>query len=192
MENVLKRIYCELKRRKIPLSKDRTLVGKGRTACFGIVKKRVYAPHYSRHCWTRPFLYKLLLEFGEQYITHEYSSIQINQNYECKPHVDKGNVGVSTVVAFGDYESGGQLYIMEGPLLGHHNIKNTPITADFTQYKHTVDPWSGGDRISIVYFTMKNARQDLHQPKFKEDSNGVCFFDFNKLDHPNIKKKLNF
>ena len=184
MENILNRIYCELNRRKLPLSRDRRLAGKGRTACFGIVKKRVYAPHYSRHCWTRPFLYKLLLEFGEQYITHEYSSIQINQNYDCKPHVDKGNIGVSTEVAFGDYHSGGQLYIMEGPLAGHHNIKNTPMTADFTKYKHTVDPWSGGDRISIVYFTMKNRPKFNTKPKFKEEGS-KCIFDLPKLDHPN-------
>lgn len=185
MEHILNSIHCELKRRKIPLSKDRTLVGKGRTACFGQVKKRVYAPNYSRHCWTRPYLYKLLLEFGEKYITHPFTSVQVNQNYRCKPHKDRGNTGVSTVVSFGDYDSGGQLCILEGPLGGDYNIKYSPITVDFTRYKHTVNPWSGGDRISIVYFTMKNARQDLQEPKFKEDAKGMCFFDLNKLEHPN-------
>ncbi len=141
-------IISEIQRRQLPINNERKVAGRGRSIAFGIVNKRIRSPDYSRHCRDRSYLYKLLIEFARDHIpeTLIWNSIQVNQNYLCSPHTDKGNGGNSLVVGFGDY-TGGQL-VIEGT---EHDIRHNPIIDNFTTNVHWVAPFQG-NRYSLVFF----------------------------------------
>jgi hypothetical protein len=153
-------ILAELLKRPLAENKYRSVAGVGRSQAFGVVSKRCMLPDYSRQCWLRPYLYKLLLEFGEKHVPFKYTSITVNQSYKCEAHRDRGNVGESLLVAFGDYQ-GGELEIHEGELKGIHNIRHTPIITDFSKVLHSVKEFQG-ERFSLVYYT---AKKSSHLPE---------------------------
>lgn len=148
-------ILAEIQKRPIPENKYRNIAGVGRTQSFGVVSKRCLLPDYSRQCWLRPYLYKLLLEFGAKHVPFKFTSITVNQNYATAPHKDKGNFGDSLLVAFGDYE-GGELEIHEGELKGLHNVNCKPIITDFSKVIHSVKPFTG-NRYSLVFYNAKRS-----------------------------------
>ena len=155
-------ILQELVRQPILVNKYRTESGEGRSQSFGIVNRRSSPPDYSRWCWKRPYLYKLLLDFGKKHVKVPFTSITVNQNYQAAKHKDRGNVGESFLVAFGDYKDG-DLEIHEGPLKGCHNIKYKPLVTDFTKVFHSVQPFTG-NRFSLVYYTLDpKGRGDIAQ-----------------------------
>jgi hypothetical protein len=141
-------IYKDLYDRPIHNNNARKNCGVGRSQTFGIVRRRTSQADYSRHCRERPFLYKLLLRFGNTYVPKDmkWNSITVNMNFECKPHMDKGNLGDSWLVAFGDY-TGGALMFNEEEI----DVKYTPFRANFTKYEHWVQPFEG-ERYSLVYY----------------------------------------
>jgi hypothetical protein len=147
-------IKTELERLPIPINKYRLSSGDGRSQAFGVVNRRCLVPDYSRQCWTRPYLYKLLLDYGREHVKIPFTSITVNQNYKADAHRDKGNVGQSYLVGFGDY-TGGELEIHEGPLTGLHDIRQ-PMVADFTKVLHSVKEFQGS-RYSLVYYTCKKS-----------------------------------
>jgi hypothetical protein len=150
-------ILLELVRQPIPVNNYRNKAGSGRSQTFGVVNRRCMPPDYSRHCWQRPYLYKLLLEFGKKFVTPAgipFTSITVNQNYLASKHRDKGNVGPSYLVSFGPY-TGGELQIFEGDLSGCHDVR-TPMVTDFSKVYHAVLPFTG-DRYSLVYYVAKNS-----------------------------------
>lgn len=144
-------IYLELKRKPLERNEYRNKAGSGITQAFGIVNKRSLPPDYSRQNWLRPYLYKLLLEFGQKYVDIPFNSITVNQNYAADKHRDKNNIGYSFLVGFGDY-TGGRLFIHEGDLSGAHNIQYQPIKTDFSKVLHSVEEFDG-ERFSLVYYT---------------------------------------
>jgi hypothetical protein len=146
-------ILAELQRQPLPINKFRKKVGLGRSNAFGLTNRRCLPADYSRYCWLRPYLYKLLLDFGAKYVPFPYTSITVNENYTAGPHRDKGNVGQSLLVAFGDY-TGGDLQILDGDLSGNHCVNRTPLITDFTTQTHRVLPWEG-NRYSLVYYNLK-------------------------------------
>ena len=112
-------IIKELERKPIPLNHYRKKTGDGRSGALGIVNRRSLPADYSRLCWKRPYLYKLLLDFGKTFVPPEvqWNAITLNQNYRARPHYDRHNIGKSYLVAFGDY-TGGDLRLHEGDLSG--------------------------------------------------------------------------
>ena len=150
----LAEIQKELERLPIPVNNYRPTAGVGRSAAFGVVNRRCLPPDYSRNSWTRPYLYKLLLDYGRQHVPIPFSSVTVNQNYQAGPHRDRGNIGESYLVAFGDF-SGGELEIHEGPLTGLHDVR-TPIVADFTKVLHSVKEFQG-NRYSLVFYRAKKS-----------------------------------
>lgn len=151
-------ILEELERKPLDINRYRYTAGAGRTQAFGVVNRRCLPPDYSRQCWRRPYLYKLLLDFGHQYVTDiSWNAITINQNYAAAPHYDKGNVGPSFLVAFGDYQ-GGALLIHESDLSGAHDIRHMPLIQDFSKLLHSVAPFTG-QRTSLVYYSLKGVGQ---------------------------------
>ena len=144
-------IIAELQRRPLLSNKERKLAGVGQSQCFGLVNKRTQSCDYSRMCWGRPYLYKLLMEFGEKYCPFAYTSITINQNYMVKPHRDKGNKGNSLLVAFGNF-TGGLLRVSDGPLKGDIDVR-TPLIANFSEMTHEVLPFEG-ERYSLVFYNI--------------------------------------
>ena len=168
-------IYNELKRRPLMKNEYRYKAGTGITQCFGIVNKRSLPSDYSRQNWYRPYLYKLLLDFGKQYVDISFNSVQVNQNYKAEKHRDKNNVGDSFIVAFGDY-TGGRLLIHEGDLSGTHNIQYNPIRGDFSKNLHSVEDFNG-ERFSLVYFTFAKKGVIPELPPFSiREENGQYFF----------------
>lgn len=186
-----KEILEELRRRPVEMNKYRKESGDGRSQAWGIVNRRCLPPDYSRQCWKRPYLYKLLLEFGEKYIPFPFTSVTVNQSYQAAAHRDKSNLGESFLVAFGSYE-GGELEILEGCQKGVYDIKNKPIVEDFSLMLHQVKPFTG-ERFSLVFYTFFNPRWvlDVPPPSVREE-NGIWVFyrgeervDMDRgLDHP--------
>ena len=145
-------IQQELERKPLPLNQYRFNSGIGRSQAFGIVNRRSMPPDYSRLCWMRPYLYKLLLDFAKKHVKIPYTSITVNMNYQATRHRDHGNIGNSFLVAFGDYKNG-ELVIEDGQNKGEYNIKNTPIIADFNKAWHYVKSFTG-NRYSLVFYTL--------------------------------------
>lgn len=146
-------IIKELQDRPLYINRYRLSSGEGRSQVFGVVNRRCLPADYSRWSWKRPYLYKLLLDFAQKYVSIPFTSITVNQSYPCAPHKDKNNVGDSFLIAFGDYY-GGELKIHEGELEGDHNIFRKPIVADFSKITHSVLPFVG-ERFSLVFYTNK-------------------------------------
>ena len=168
-------IYNELKRKPIDQNEYRTLAGSGRSQTFGLVNKRSLPPDYSRQNWLRPFLYKLLLDFGKKYVTIPFTSITVNQSYKADKHRDRNNLGNSFLVAFGEY-TGGRLLIHEGDLSGAHDIQYKPIIYDFSKHLHSVEDFDGC-RFSLVYYTFsKNGVIPVLPPPSVREENGQYWF----------------
>lgn len=169
-------IYKELKRKPLDRNEYRNKAGSGISQAFGIVNKRSLPPDYSRQNWLRPYLYKLLLEFGHKYVDIPFNSITVNQNYRADKHRDKNNLGNSFLVAFGDY-TGGRLLIHEGDLSGAHNIQYTPIRADFAKLLHSVEEWDG-ERFSLVYYTFarKGVVPELPRASIQKEGDQWFFY----------------
>lgn len=152
-------ILAELRRRPIAKNEYRDNSGPGRSQCFGVVNKRGMPPDHSRQNWLRPYLFKLLLDYGAEHVTDiSWNAIQVNMNYAAAPHRDKGNIGPSYLVAFGDF-TGGELQIHEGDLSGCHDVR-VPLVTDFSKVLHSVLPFEG-ERISLVYHYNKRTPPGL-------------------------------
>lgn len=169
-------IYQELKRKPLERNDYRLKSGSGVSQSFGIVNKRSLPPDYSRQSWLRPYLHKLLWEFGERYVDISFNSITVNMNYQAGKHRDKNNKGESFLVAFGDY-TGGRLLIHEGDLSGAHDIQYKPIKTDFSKVLHSVEEFDG-ERFSLVYYTFarKGVVPQLPPCSIREENGQYWFY----------------
>jgi len=146
-------IIAELERKPLRKNTERQTSGVGQSQAFHIVNRRLCPPDYSRNNWQRAYLYKLILDFAQKYVDVPWNGIMLNQNYKADPHRDRGNVGVSYLIAFGNY-TGGQLKISEGPNAGLYDINCKPIKEDFSKVLHSVEPFEG-NRYSLVFYTLR-------------------------------------
>ena len=168
-------IVAELKRQPLQTNAYRKGAGRGQSQAFGVVNRRSLPPDYSRCCWMRPYLYKLLLDFASIYVKIPFNAITINNNYAAAPHKDKGNVGDSFLVACGDY-SGGELVIHEGEQKGTYDIRHRPIVGNFRDNLHEVKEFQG-HRISLVFYTTANSPPlPLPSVRFDKEKEKWVFF----------------
>ena len=184
-------ILEELRRQPLPVNNYRKKSGEGRSQAFGLVNRRCMPPDYSRQCWKRPYLYKLLLDFAEQHVDISFNAITVNQGYKADKHRDKGNVGDSFLVGFGDYK-GGELLIHEGDLSGSWNIRGNPIVTDFSRVLHSVADFTG-ERVSLVYYTLKGVGENIPKSsvKWDYDTNKWVFYRGNeKIGHRGLEHPL--
>lgn len=144
-------ILKELLRRPLPVNLFRKKVADGHSNAFGLVNRRCMPCDYSRLCWNRPYLYKLLLDFAEKYVKVPWTSITVNENYRAGPHTDRNNYGDSFLVAFGSY-TGGNLKLHTQPPQSI-DIKYKPLIMDFTQTTHSVEDFLG-NRYSLVFYNL--------------------------------------
>lgn len=163
----------ELTARPISVNKYRNKSGTGRSQAFGIVGKRCLKPDYSRQNWLRPYVYKLLKDFADQYVDISWNAVTVNQNYQASPHYDKHNVGDSYLVAFGDF-TGGELEIHEGECLGLHDIRHKPMKMNFSKVLHSVKDFQGS-RFSLVFYWY-DLRGNEVPPCSVRQENGQWFF----------------
>jgi hypothetical protein len=176
-ESAFTEIIKELERQPIPINYYRSKSGHGRSQAFGLIHRWYLPPDYSRMCWKRANLYKLLLDFADKYVSIPYTSITLNQNYQAGPHYDKGNVGESFLVAFGDY-SGGELVVHDSEIKGTYNIQNKPIVYDFSKALHSVTNFEG-NRYSLVFYTLDTQKRGevmIPKPSVKEVNGKWVFF----------------
>jgi hypothetical protein len=186
-------LIAELERKPLHISTTRKIAGTGQSLAFGIVNRRRVPPDYSRNCWARPYLYKLILDFAQKYVDIPYQGIMLNQNYQAMKHRDRGNVGVSYLVAFGNY-TGGELEVCEGEHAGKYNMNSKPIKLDFSQTYHMVHPFEG-NRYSLVFYTLKKqVPATVPPPSVVQQGTKWVFMRGNEvctqlMDHPHIGHK---
>ena len=177
-EDAFNDLLLELTSHPLPVNTERNIAGMGRSQAFGIVNRRMASPDYSRMCWFRPYLYKLLMDFAAKYVTVPWNAITVNDSYAAKPHKDKGNVGNSFLVAFGPY-TGGALKIHEGTSAGYWNIRHQPLILDFSQVLHSVEDFEGR-RFSLVFYTAKERKgssfADLPPPRVVQENGEWVFY----------------
>lgn len=152
MEAVLDKIEKYLDTHNLALNRYRVKIGDGQTQCFGIVYKRCGNYGQSRQNWLHVRLYELLLELGK-YIETPWTSIQVNKNYTCAPHMDTGNLGLSTIIGCGDYDDGRLCLQSESGSIHKVCIKNRPYVFNGSQILHWTEPWTG-NRYSIVFHSL--------------------------------------
>jgi len=140
-------IIQELNRRPLETNKSRLKSGIGKSQIFGLVNSRLLPIDYSRLCWLRPYLYKLLLEFGSKYVKIPYTSIIITQNYKDRSKKTKTQRGVSFLVSFGDYTGGS---LITG---GEKKDIRTPLITDFSALQYEIEDFQGS-RFSLMYYSL--------------------------------------
>lgn len=153
-------LFTELQKHTIEISRTRTNSGKGRSQPFGYVIKRFGLPFgLSRHSIKKPKLFQKLITMGKKIENNNFTTIQVNHNYECKPHIDGKNMGESIIFAIGDY-TGGELCIKINGKYEEYNIRNKPLLFNGSLYEHFVKPITSGNRYSFVYFKLKDYGTD--------------------------------
>jgi len=184
-------IVAELQRKPLRKNLERQISGVGQSQCFGIVNRRMCPPDASRNNWQRPYLYKLLLDFAVKYVDIPWQAVTVNQNYKAQPHKDRGNRGVSYLVAFGNY-TGGELKFHEGAREGLHDVKYKPVKEDFSKVLHSVQDFQG-ERYSLVFYTLKREVPSTVPPfSVVQSADGRWYFKRGDqictrlLDHPLI------
>lgn len=166
-------ILEELERRPLHVNRYRKQTGEGRSQAFGIVGKRCMPPDYSRLCWKRAYLYKLLLDFADKHVDIPFNAITLNQNYLAGAHRDKNNIGESYVVAFGSY-TGGELEVLEGSQKGVYDICRQPFVGDLSSNLHQVKPFQG-TRMSIVYY-LYPVYEEIEFPSVRLEGDKYIFY----------------
>jgi hypothetical protein len=167
---LLTKVLEELENTKFPKLKSRKNISDVKVTAFamgeiGIYDSRMRGP--SVYNAKFPELYTLLQDFiKESHPEFEYTTIQVNKNVLCEPHVDKNNVGVSYGISLGDF-TGGNL-VIEGIPYDIHDI-----WAEFDgRLGHWVDEFEG-TRYSLIYFTHTFKPPCASLRKFKVTKDGM-------------------
>lgn len=141
-----------------PLTKQSNKSGRARTfgehraVLLGYVKGRISREfNLSAETKKRPELYNAVVELGNKICPFPFDAIQINHNLECSKHIDKGNVGLSCIVSFGDY-TGCDLVVDKNT----YNTNCRPLIFDGGKYYHWNTPLLTGCKYSLVYFKNQN------------------------------------
>jgi len=155
---IINSILEYLKNNKLELNYKRLNSGIGQSQCFGKYRIRKKAGLYdSKNNDKYPELYQLLQDFGNKYVIQhipEYTSIQVNYNYQSKPHYDRNN-GNSFIVGFGNY-SGGDIIINSYK----HSICYRPILFNGKNWLHSTDVFCG-NRITLIYFKQNYKKENV-------------------------------
>jgi len=141
---IFEKLTFLLETKSLPINEWRLNSGEGRSQCFGIVHQRNGTYAGSRMNYVRLDILAALKEI-EKLIPGTYHAIQVNENYQSKPHRDNGNAGESCIIGFGDYTEG-DLNI-EGNKV---SIRHRMVFFDGSKYTHSTEPWTG-NRYSLVF-----------------------------------------
>lgn len=150
----------------IPIYNERKNSGRGRTLPMGIINRRNYGVGHSRNNALFPTIYSEAVKLGQQLAAnHKWTAIIINEDYQAKPHRDKNNNGISTIVSFGDFENG-ELIVED---IGSIVTKHTPYQMDASKLTHSVADFVG-KRYSIIWFnpTFPKTMRHLQELSFDE------------------------
>lgn len=142
-----------------------------RYACFGIIRARksviIGLSRMTRKypkIWDEIQRIGTLLK-GRDGTQFKYTSVHLNENVECPPHHDKGNIGDSILVGFGDY-TGGMLCTEFGHML---DINCKPVCFNGSQILHWNTPIEKKGKYSLIFYTHRDAlKQSIKE--YKDES----------------------
>lgn len=152
-------LYNSLKSIKIPKTKKNSvtqvrvaLPDGSRSIAFGYVLKRIGRKYeLSAITLKYPEIYtQLKALINDIDANFQYTSIQVNHNVICNPHIDKNNFGKSVIVSVGDYF--GCDFVIENDV---YDTYHQPISFDGSKLTHWNTKDLIGDKYSIVYYTSK-------------------------------------
>lgn len=106
----------------------------------GIIGLSKYSKNY-------PDLYNEIVRIGKLICPFEFTSIQMNKNLVCPPHIDKKNIGNSLLVSFGDYKGNN---IIVNDL--EYNTNCRPLIFNGAELEHYNTPQISGTKYSLIYF----------------------------------------
>tara|TARA_R110000782_G_scaffold266982_1_gene361926 strand:- start:1638 stop:2189 length:552 start_codon:yes stop_codon:yes gene_type:complete len=137
-----------LKVSKIKKTAGRTNSGVGMTECFGYGSRRGRTDDYYKANTNKPEVFELLVLLGSEIVPKDipFTCIQLNKNYQSKPHRDKNNIGKSMTLSLGEF-SGGELNV-DGI---NFQTKHSPIIFNAGEQLHYNLPIIG-ERYSVTYF----------------------------------------
>lgn len=126
--------------------------GPHRSMTFGLTRHRFKGKEL-RPSWASmkfPEIHAEIFRLGAMYCPHEFTSVHLNHNVTCPPHVDGNNNGRSTVISFGDYEGG--MLMVEGAKC---NAFCRPVTFDGNRLIHWNTADLIGNKFSLVFYNSR-------------------------------------
>jgi len=156
--DIYKRLSRELMEVKLPKRKRNGVYsGTQRSVTFGWVFNWYKGGKRLATCNEKfPLVYALLKEiikFSD--ISFQFTSIQVNQNVNCKPHIDKNNVGETVIIGFGDYSEGNIVVERKVKLIRNRRTSYN-ISGNFLRFNasnfHWTEPWIG-NRITVMFYS---------------------------------------
>jgi len=150
-DNIVLELVNELEKTKFKINYKRLNSGVGLSFTLGsqrIRRKAGIFPNSNNKVY--PELYNKIKIFADKYITNEWNAIQVNKNYETKPHRDICNKENSSIAGLGGYK-GGKLTVNGLK----YNIHNKIISFNGKRYLHSNDGSSNDkNRYSLVFFSL--------------------------------------
>ncbi len=130
--------------------------GNHRSALLGYVYKRneprSKGKQLSAFSIKQPHLFDCLVRISEKYFPeHKWSSIQLNHNLTCTPHLDRHNNGPSIIFSVGNY-TGSNLCVENTEHIIEYNTHNTIVEFEGAKYYHHNTPLISGNKYSFVYY----------------------------------------
>ena len=84
-----------------------------------------------------------------------YTSIQVNKSVETSWHFDKGNVGMSYLIGFGDFKGGGVVVKIRDDKEIFVDNDHRWLFFDGHHLEHKSAPVKSGIRYAVIFFTKK-------------------------------------
>jgi hypothetical protein len=170
--NKIEELYHLLQKVKLNANNERQgkKMGSGKTGTFGFVwvaptrKGNKYVLWALSRLSTKYPLIQMKLDSLIKQIdpTFDYTTIQINKDTVCNPHIDDSNTGESILVSIGDY-SGGNLCIKIDDTIETISTNLRPIRFNGSQHFHWNTSIQSGTKYSIVFY---NRRKNTYTNKF--------------------------
>lgn len=123
--------------------------GTHRAVCIGMVRRRMTAEiGLSAFSKKYPKISEEIFRIGKIICPFDFTSVHLNNNVVCPPHVDSKNTGVSCIVSFGEYE-GGKL-VVDGV---EYDAWCQPLTFNGSSLIHYNTPLEeGSNKYSLVFY----------------------------------------
>lgn len=110
--------------------------------------KGMYLTQLKAH---HPYLMEYFAEFRNHHFPgFHFNQVMINKNYPVSRHKDTKNVGVSTLISFGDY-TGGKTRVFKKEEIIDYDSNCNPVQFNGSLYAHEVLPYEG-ERYALVFF----------------------------------------
>lgn len=154
---VLHAMLRGIKVRKISAAANpRSGFGEHRSMTFGVTRHR-FKGRQLLPSWASlkyPEMHKEIFRLGNAFCPHPFTSVHLNSNVTCPPHVDGNNNGESTVLSFGGYVGGALVIEGENGVAVQHDAYCRPVTFDGNAWTHWNTPDLVGNKYSLVFFNM--------------------------------------